>query len=128
MVHGIIAAEGVDVPAAVEEDWILRNPPPGLRIIPAAAELDEAGVGIVKPTLEPERLEAGVGVAQDSAKGIVVEPLRDFAAGKDALLALDYAAESVALEGRQVARRQRRPARLDSAAPRHASPLSWLYA
>ena len=78
-VYGIVVAEGVDVQAAVKEDWILADPAARLRIIPAAAEFDETGVGVVKPALEPKRLEAGVGVAQDTTEGVIVEALHDFA-------------------------------------------------
>ena len=39
----------------------------------------EDRVGVVKPALEPERLEAGVGVAQDPTEGIIVEALRNIA-------------------------------------------------
>jgi hypothetical protein len=92
-----IITKGIDVPAAVKEDWILADPPSRLRVVPATAELDEASVGIVKPALEPERLEAGIGVAEDAPEGVVVEPLRGFATGKDPFLAHDNAAESVAL-------------------------------
>ena len=62
-VHGIVVAEGVDVPSALQPDRVLRDPPSGLRVVPPAVESDETRVGIVEPALEPERLEAGAGVA-----------------------------------------------------------------
>ncbi len=92
-----IITKGIDVQSAIEEDGVLADPPSSFGVVPAAAEFDETGVGAVEPALESERLEAGVGVAENAPEGVVVKPLRGFATGKDPFLAHDNAAESVAL-------------------------------
>ena len=76
-VQGISPAELIQVHPAIQAYWVLAEPSPRLGVVPSAAELDEARVGVVEPALKPERLEAGVGVDQHPPEGVVVEPLRD---------------------------------------------------
>ena len=58
-----------------EANWVLRRPAPGLRVVVAGPEADQPGVAVVQAAGKAERLEAGVGVEQDVAEGVVVHPL-----------------------------------------------------
>src|SRR5262249_6026875 len=68
--------------AAAEEDRITRGPASHGGIVIAGAEAHQPRARIVESTGEAERLEAGIGVQDHAAPGIVVQPLRDLAGGR----------------------------------------------
>ena len=67
--------------AAAEADGVFGGPSAGLRVVVSGAEADEAGLVVVEAAGEAEGLEAGVGVLEDTAVGIVVEALGDVTGG-----------------------------------------------
>ena len=73
--HRIILTKLIQIDSAFKPYRVFADPAAGIGVVPAAAELDEAGVGIVETALKTEWLEAGVGVAQDTSEGVVVEAL-----------------------------------------------------
>src|SRR5690606_16972894 len=76
------AGVGVEVGvAAGEAEGVFGGPAPGVWVVVAGAEADEAGVGVVVPASEAEGLQAGRGVGEDATPSVEVEALDDLAGG-----------------------------------------------
>src|SRR5690606_13679210 len=64
-----------------EAEGVFGGPAPGVGVVVACAEADEAGVGVVVPASEAEGLQAGRGVGEDATPSVEVEALDDVAGG-----------------------------------------------
>jgi hypothetical protein len=79
---GVVDYVAVEVGvAAAEAGGVFAGPAAGLGVVVAGSEADQAGLVVVEAAGEAEGLKARVGVVDDAAEGVVVDPLGDQAVG-----------------------------------------------